>query len=90
MNTITCKYRAHHPRARSTVLGTPSLTVPLRRSERETGDAELIDQQGQLVARAAVVPARLHGSAYALVCRELLASTGWQSATVVAFEGGRV
>ena len=90
MNTITHKYHTHNPRARSTVLGTPSLTVPLRRSEHETGDAELIDQQGQLVAYAEAVSARLHGSAYALVCGELLASTGWQSATVVAFEGGRV
>jgi hypothetical protein len=42
------------------------------------------------VAYAEAVSARLHGSAYALVCRELLASTGWQSATVVAFGGGRV
>jgi hypothetical protein len=90
MKTLTYTYHTRHPDGYSPPLGTPAPTDPLRRRGHETGDAELIYRQGQVVACAAHAPVRLHGCAYALLCREPLARTGWQSATAVALTGGRV
>jgi hypothetical protein len=90
MKTLTYTYHTCHPDDYTPPPGTPAPTVPLRRSDHQTGDAELIDQQAQPIVYAVHTPVRLHGCAYAFLCCALFAGTGWHSATAVALTGSRV